>query len=143
MAKHTLREWYLATRPWSFPVSAMPVVVTTAFLFWYSRSTGTIEVKWVAAVVALIGIVAVHAAGNLLSDYNDHRTGVDEGVGLLPLVNGSFLPRVWVGGGVWLGLLGRAGGGSTRADSHAASFSTECLVAIMMFRSATFSRQCV
>ncbi len=110
MAKHTLREWYLATRPWSFPVSAMPVVVTTAFLFWYSRSTGAFEVNWVAAVLALIGIVAFHAAGNLLSDYNDHRTGVDEGVVMLPLVNGSFQPREFVRFGVLMLLLGIAVG---------------------------------
>lgn len=96
MAKHTLREWYLATRPWSFPVSAMPVVVTTAFLFWYSQNGGDFQVNWLAAALALVGIVAFHAAGNLLSDYNDHRTGVDEGVVVLPLVNGSFQPREFV-----------------------------------------------
>ena len=53
MAKHTLREWYLATRPWSFTVSAMPVVVTTAFLWWYSQQCGTLSVNWWAALLAL------------------------------------------------------------------------------------------
>lgn len=108
MAKHTLREWYLATRPWSFSVSAMPVVATTAFLFWYSRTSGTFEVNWLAAILALVGIVAFHAAGNLLSDYNDHRTGVDEGVVMLPLVNGSFEPREFVRFGVTMLLIGIA-----------------------------------
>lgn len=108
MAKHTLREWYLATRPWSFSVSAMPVVVTTTFLFWYSRTSGTFEVNWLAALLALVGIVAFHAAGNLLSDYNDHRTGVDEGVVMLPLVNGSFQPREFVRFGVTMLLIGIA-----------------------------------
>lgn len=108
MAKHTLREWYLATRPWSFTVSAMPVVVTTAFLWWYSQQYGTLSVNWWAAVLALVGIVAFHAAGNLLSDYNDHRTGVDEGVDMLPLVNGSFQPREFVRFGVTMLLIGIA-----------------------------------
>lgn len=96
MKKHTLREWYLATRPWSFPVSAMPVVVTTAFLFWYSRHNIGVEVDWLAAILAFVGIIAFHAAGNLYSDYNDHRTGVDKGVDMLPLVNGSFQPKEFV-----------------------------------------------
>ena len=26
--KHTFKDWFLATRPWSFPASAMPVLVT-------------------------------------------------------------------------------------------------------------------
>lgn len=108
MAKHTLREWYMATRPWSFTVSAMPVVVTTAFLFWYSQNGGNFEVDWLAAALALVGIVAFHAAGNLLSDYNDHRTGVDEGVVMLPLVNGSFQPREFIRFGVTMLLIGIA-----------------------------------
>lgn len=108
MAKHTIKEWYLATRPWSFSVSAMPVVVTTAFLFWYSRESGVFEVNWVAAVLALVGIIAFHAAGNLLSDYNDHRSGVDEGVVMLPLVNGSFQPREFIRFGVTMLLIGIA-----------------------------------
>lgn len=110
MAKHTLREWYLATRPWSFTVSAMPVVVTTAFLWWYSEQFGTFGINWWAALLALIGIVAFHAAGNLLSDYNDHRTGVDEGVMMLPLVNGSFQPREFVRFGATMLLIGIAVG---------------------------------
>lgn len=110
MAKHTLREWYRATRPWSFTVSAMPVVVTTAFLWWYSQQCGTLSVNWWAALLALVGIVAFHAAGNLLSDYNDHRTGVDEGVDMLPLVNGSFQPREFVRFGVTMLLIGIAVG---------------------------------
>ncbi len=108
MAKHSLKEWYLATRPWSFPVSSMPVVVTTAFLFWYSRQTGAFEVDFLAAALALVGIILFHAAGNLLSDYNDHRTGVDEGVTMLPLVNGSFQPREFIRFGVTMLLLGIA-----------------------------------
>ncbi len=109
MAKHSLKEWYIATRPWSFPVSSMPVVVTTAFLFWYSRTPEAgFEVNWIAAVLALVGIIAFHAAGNLLSDYNDHRTGVDGEAVMLPLVNGSFQPREFVRFGVTMLLIGIA-----------------------------------
>ena len=42
MGKHTLKEWIFALRPWSFPASAMPIVVTLAYLFWKGA-----EVNWV------------------------------------------------------------------------------------------------
>lgn len=70
--KHTAKEWFGATRYWSFPVSAMPVVATTVFLAWKCY-----EIDWWCAVLALIGNVVFHAAGNLLSDWWDYRKGVD------------------------------------------------------------------
>ena len=33
MKKHTMKEWLIAVRPWSFPASAMPVVATLGYLF--------------------------------------------------------------------------------------------------------------
>lgn len=96
MAKHTLKEWYLATRPWSFPASAMPVASTIAYLFWASQIfEGAPRINLLYGVLALVGIIVFHAAGNVLSDYNDHRKGVDtpENAMMLPLVNGSFKPE--------------------------------------------------
>lgn len=93
LKNHTLKEWYLATRPWSFPASAMPVASTIAYLFWVSKTTAIApSVDWLCGLLALVGIILFHAAGNVLSDYNDHRTGVDtpENAMFLPLVNGSF-----------------------------------------------------
>ena len=62
----------LATRPWSFPASTMPVFVTMMFLW----SKG-IEVNWWLGIMALVNIVLVHAAGNVWSDYHDYKRGVD------------------------------------------------------------------
>lgn len=93
MAKHSLKEWYLAARPWSFPASAMPVATTIAYLFWVSQIDPLMpKVNILCGVLALVGIVLFHAAGNVLSDYNDYRRGVDtpESAMMLPLVNGSF-----------------------------------------------------
>ena len=73
--KHTFREWLEATRYWSFPVSTMPVVVTCAYLFW--QGGGAEPFNGVNALLALAGVVLFHAAGNVLSDYFDFRTGVD------------------------------------------------------------------
>lgn len=50
----------------------MPVIVTVAFLMWEGY-----DVKWLCAVLALVGNVLFHAAGNVLSDWWDYRKGVD------------------------------------------------------------------
>ena len=34
MSRHSFKEWIIAVRPWSFPASAMPIIVTLAYLFW-------------------------------------------------------------------------------------------------------------
>lgn len=95
--KHSSREWFGATRYWSFPVSVMPVVVTFTYLL--SRGlvpAGAIPV--VCAVLALTGAVVIHAAGNLLSDWADHRTGVDnaDAFAVPNLVFGKFTPREYL-----------------------------------------------
>ncbi len=74
--KHSLKEWVATTRYWSFPVSAMPVVATGAYLL----SIGALPPggKTLAAfLLALAGVVILHSAGNLLSDWSDYRSGVD------------------------------------------------------------------
>lgn len=113
MAKHTLKEWYLATRPWSFPASAMPVASTIAYLFWVSQvCDGAPRVNLLCGVLALVGIILFHAAGNVLSDYNDYRKGVDtpENAMMLPLVNGSFKEKEFKYYGIALLLVGCAVG---------------------------------
>ena len=40
MGKHTFKEWMIAVRAWSFPASAMPVIVSTAYVYWKCRNTG-------------------------------------------------------------------------------------------------------
>lgn len=52
MKKHSLKDWLIAVRPWSFPASAMPVIVTLAYLYW---AYGVIE--WANGLLALAGIV--------------------------------------------------------------------------------------
>ena len=87
--KHSMGEWVLATRPWSFPASAMPVMVTMVWL--WSRG---VEVCWWLGVLALLNIVLVHAAGNVWSDIADYRRGVDaeDTFGTRLLVDGQFSP---------------------------------------------------
>lgn len=88
---HSFKSWLIATRPWSFPASVMPVVVTIAYMFYVQGSS----VDWVAGVWAAFTIVAFHAAGNTWSDYHDFKKGVDQAadnVGGTSLTSGEFRP---------------------------------------------------
>ena len=80
----------IAVRPWSFPASAMPVIVTTAFLFWRGY-----EISWGFAVWALVNIIIFHAAGNTWSDYFDFKKKVDadDTFGAKTLTTGMFEPK--------------------------------------------------
>lgn len=65
---------FIATRPWSFPVSIAPVLLTTLFVWQQTAAT------WQTAAVAVwvvISTMLFHAASNLWSDYFDYRKGVD------------------------------------------------------------------
>ncbi len=71
--KHTLKDYLIVTRPWSFPASAMPVAVTLAYLFWDGQ-----DLNWVHGIWALLNIILFHAAGNMWSDYFDYKHKVDD-----------------------------------------------------------------
>lgn len=95
--KHTVKEWFEVTRYWSFPVSSMPVVVTFAYLL--SRGMvpdGPLPV--ICFILALVGVVILHSAGNVLSDYFDYKTGVDntEAFAVPNLVFKKFEPREYL-----------------------------------------------
>ena len=90
MKKHSLKDWMIAVRPWSFPASSMPVVVTLAYLYWMQQ-----DINWVNGIWALLNIVVFHAAGNTWSDYFDYKHKVDarDTFGAKTLTDGMFAPR--------------------------------------------------
>lgn len=90
MGKHSFKEWVFATRPWSFPASAMPVLVTLFYLNWMEC-----EVNWLIGIWTIINIVLFHAAGNTWSDYHDFISGVDrdDTVGGTSITSGAFTPE--------------------------------------------------
>lgn len=90
MKKHSLKEWLIATRPWSFPASAMPVIVTLAYLYWSGHN-----LCWSLGLWALANIIVFHAAGNTWSDYFDYKRGVDaeDTYGMHTLTAGEFTPQ--------------------------------------------------
>ena len=90
MKKHSLKDWMIAVRPWSFPASSMPVVVTLAYLYWMRQ-----DINWVNGIWALLNIIVFHAAGNTWSDYFDYKHKVDarDTFGAKTLTDGMFTPR--------------------------------------------------
>ena len=90
MGKHTFGQWFIAVRPWSFPASAMPIIVTLAYLFWKGA-----QINWLLGLWALAGMVLFHCAGNTWSDYFDFRKKVDadDTFGAKTLTTGMFKPE--------------------------------------------------
>lgn len=105
--RHSLKEWIFATRPWSFPASAMPVAVTLAYLYGQGYA-----VDWLTGCWALVNIVVFHATGNVWSDYSDYRSGVDtpSAYCVKTLTGGLFRPREIRSLAVGLLLVALAGG---------------------------------
>lgn len=94
--KNHIKNYIFATRPWSFPVSAMPALVAFTFVFYLHQTTEFVSVSWVNGVLATVGAVIFHAAGNLFGDYYDYVNEVDKDkkTGEVPmLVSGLFQPK--------------------------------------------------
>lgn len=100
MKKHSFKDWMIAVRPWSFPASTMPVLVTLAYLYWMRQ-----DINWVNGIWALLDIIVFHFAGNTWSDYFDYKHKVDakDTFGAKTLTEGMFTPREIAG--LSLGLL--------------------------------------
>ncbi len=65
------RNWYLASRPWSFTMTAISVSVGGAL----SAIDGSFS--WALYLITLLGTILLHAATNLINDYYDVKSGVD------------------------------------------------------------------
>ena len=90
MANKTLKDWIVATRPWSFTASALSVIAALAYLNW---SVGSID--WANGWWAVGAIILFHAAGNTWSDWHDFRRGVDaaDTHGVKTITSGLFSPK--------------------------------------------------
>ena len=109
--KHSLKDWFVATRYWSFAVSTMPVVACFTYLF----SKGLVPAgakSLVVLAMSLLGVMVLHAAGNVISDWADYRKGVDnENAYAVPnLVFKHFLPEEYLRFSILLFVIGAAFG---------------------------------
>lgn len=106
LQRRTSRDWFLALRPWSFPASTMPVLLSLGY---YAQAGRTIDIP--NALIALVSVVLMHAAGNLWSDVFDFKTGVDakDTEGVRVLAHGRFTIGEYLALAAFLGALGVAG----------------------------------
>jgi 1,4-dihydroxy-2-naphthoate octaprenyltransferase len=84
---------FRALRAFSFPLTVLPVVVATAAVRPFA------DWDWGILMASAVGVMLLNAAGDLLNDYFDYRSGVDrrlEGDEARPgryLVRGELAPR--------------------------------------------------
>ncbi len=93
-SKRTFKDWIFAVRPWSFPVSSMPALITFVYVFSVFMQKD-MPVDWLNGVLAIFGAVIFHASGNVISDYFDYKSGVDrqDTFGQQLIVNQTFTPK--------------------------------------------------
>ena len=72
-APSTKKKWLVAARPWSWPASSMPVVFGTALAVVAAKARfAPLPFLW-----ALLTMMVLHSAANMLSDVYDFRHGLD------------------------------------------------------------------
>jgi len=69
----SIKTWWLAVRPFAFPASAIPVLFGTAA----AVVVGGADFSFLHFILALIGMVMLQGAANLLNDVYDFRLGLD------------------------------------------------------------------
>ncbi|MBS1226518.1 MAG: menA, partial [Candidatus Aminicenantes bacterium] len=107
-APSTLRKWMIAARPWSFPASTMPVVFGTAL----AVVVGGARFSPLRFLWALITMMVLHGAANMLSDVFDFRHGLDRDVTPVSgaIVRGWLTDAQVLRGAIALFALGAASG---------------------------------
>ena len=92
------RNWILASRPWSFTMTAISVSVgaTLAAIDGYF--------SWLLFIMSIFGAVLLHAATNLVNDYYDVRNGVDT----IEACTAQYRPHPLVEGKINAGKIGFA-----------------------------------
>ncbi len=104
----TLKRWLVAARPWALPASTMPVLFGTAL----AVVIGNAPVAPLRAVWALVTMMVLHSAANMLSDVSDFRRGLDRDVTPVSgaIVRGWLTDRQVLHGSMVLFVLGTASG---------------------------------
>jgi 1,4-dihydroxy-2-naphthoate octaprenyltransferase len=74
------RVWFLALRPFSFTASVVPAVYGALLALALRGRDGIPDFHFdgIAFAVTILGCVAIHSASNLVNDFFDYRSGVDQ-----------------------------------------------------------------
>ncbi len=83
-----LKKWLIAMRPWALPASTMPVIFGTSL----AVVVGQVSLDILRFVLALLAMMILHSAANLLSDVFDFNRGLDK---MVTPVSGAIV-RGWI-----------------------------------------------
>ena len=103
-----LKKWLIAARPWSLPASTMPVVFGTAL----AVVIGGARFSPLRFLWAIVTMMVLHSAANMLSDVFDFRHGLDRDVTPVSgaIVRGWLTDHQVLRGAIVLFILGTASG---------------------------------
>jgi len=101
-----LKKWIIAFRPWALPASTMPVVFGTSL----AVVIGKAHFALIPFLLALVGMIVLHSAANMLSDVFDFRRGLDRDVTPVSgaIVRGWLSARQVAAGSAVLFIIGAA-----------------------------------
>lgn len=91
-----LKYWIIAAHPWSFPASGSPALIAISYVFYMFKTGVVTDVNWVNGIIGFFGVIIFHMAGNLIGDYQDYMSGVDQLEKMGPfrvLVHKIFKPK--------------------------------------------------
>ena len=94
-----LKEWLIASRPWSFTASSVPISIGAVYAWWLGADLQV----WLF-LLTLVGGILMQAGTNYINTYGDHLSGVDtveSAVNCPQLVTGAMeskaMKRVGIG----------------------------------------------
>jgi 1,4-dihydroxy-2-naphthoate octaprenyltransferase len=99
-----VKKWIIAARPWALPASTMPVIFGTSL----AVVIGHVSLDVLGFLLALLGMVVLHSAANMLSDVFDYKRGLDKTVTPVSgaIVRGWLSTRQVTAGSMVLFLIG-------------------------------------
>jgi 1,4-dihydroxy-2-naphthoate polyprenyltransferase len=80
-------RWFLETRPQFLILSVILAFLGTAIAWYSGNGNGNVNI-W-QAILAGIGLILTHASVNILNDYFDFRSGIDQAAKRTPFSGGS------------------------------------------------------
>jgi len=89
-----LAKTFVSIRPWSFIMSFNVLIISYVYAYYLGY-----KIDLVPSILALIGVILLHGAGNWFNDYGDYLRGVDRlGTGTVvyrphPIVEKIFTPK--------------------------------------------------
>jgi len=100
----SLKKWLIAGRPWALPASVMPVLFGTSL----AVVIGSSRLDVLGFLMALLAMMALHTASNMLSDVFDFRSGLDRDVTPVSgaIVRGSLSAKQVAAGSIFLFVFG-------------------------------------